>query len=302
MLLPLSGDIPKYEENNNKCAVDNMDFLRDKVYSWEKQGYLRRVEHKPHCCSPFSVAIKEDLKSGSVKKRPCLDLSRHVNSYLQSWPAKLANLDSSAHLLDPGDWQAALDLENQYFHVRVHPNHQKYLGCKIIDENGAEQYFVFCVMVYGIKVATAVVTRLIKPIVSYLHQEGVKFSIYIDDGRTAASTFELTLKHHELAIDVFQKAGWNIQFAKTSKVPTQHLYYQGFVNDTKNMIYYVPHFKKENLQKGISTVLQKYSFKESISVRDLAKLTGKLVACNRAFGPVIKILLRSIHQAIDEQV
>ena len=225
LLLPISDSIPTYEEDNNSSAKKNLQFLKDKVVVWEKQGYLRRVDKKPHCVNPMTVVSKLDLKSGEYKNRPCLDLSRNVNLHLQDWPTKLSHLDNSAVLLDPGDWQAALDLENMYFHVRIHPNHQKYLGFKIEDENGTPIYYVFSVMIYGLKVATTVVTHLIKPVVSYLHEKGVKFSIYIDDGRTVGPTAKITLDHHKMAIAIFEKCGWNIQKAKTSQFATQHLYY-----------------------------------------------------------------------------
>ena len=177
---------------------------------------MRKVDKKPYCVSPLSVSSKVDLKTGKMKLRPCLDLSRHVNDYLENWPCKLADLDTSAILLDKGDWQMCLDLENQYFHVRINPSHQKYLGFKLNTENNPPQYYVFTVMIYGVKVATTVVTRLIKPIVAHLHESGIRFSIYIDDGRTVASTAELTLQHHQKAVSIFEKAGWNIQMAKTS--------------------------------------------------------------------------------------
>ena len=73
--MPITEAIPKYEEVNNKCAVDNMDFLRDKMKKWEAQGYIRKVDTKPVCVNPLSVASKMDLKADEMKKQPCLDLS-----------------------------------------------------------------------------------------------------------------------------------------------------------------------------------------------------------------------------------
>ena len=302
LLLPFSEEVAEYEEENNKSAQINLNFLREKIKKWEEQKYVRRVETKPYCVSPLSVAEKTDLKTQETKKRPCLDLSRHVNKYLQDWPTKLSNLDSSAPLLDPGDWQAACDLENQYFHVRVHPNHQKYLGFKIRDNQGKEEYYVFCVMVYGIKIATAVVTRLIKPIVRYVHQKGIRFSIYIDDGRTIGASQEVTAEHHEIVLRTFEKAGWNIQYSKTSIVPTQHLYYQGFINDSKNMLYYLPQFKKNHLKTELDALIHESENNSPITVRRVARVIGKLVSSIRALGPFIKILLRSAHQMIDAKI
>ena len=166
LLMPICQNIPEYEEENNRSANENLSFLQDKVEKWESQNYVAKVTEKPHSVSPLSVASKVNLQTGETKLRPCLDLSRHVNLFLQEKPVKLSDLDSSAVLLDPGDWQMALDLENQYFHVRVNPSHQKYLGFKLEDRKGKSHYYTFRVMIYGIKIATSIVTRLIKPIVS----------------------------------------------------------------------------------------------------------------------------------------
>ena len=256
---------------------------------------------KSYCTNPLSVAQKVDLKSGKIKRRPCLDLSRHVNFHLLKSPTKLADLDTSAILLDRGDWQAALDLQNQYFHVRLHPSNQQFFGFKLSADSGSIEYYVFAVMVYGVSVATSVVTRLIKPIVVYLHKQGLKFSIFIDDGRTVAASYELAQQHHQLAIETFEKAGWNIQHEKTSVIPTQTLYYQGFINDTKNMIYYLPKFKKDHLKAEIESLLGKFEM-NSVQTRTLAKVVGKVVSSLRALGPAVRLLIRSSQQAIDSEV
>ena len=107
-----------------------------------------------------------------------LDLSRHLNDFMEPLPVKLCNLTQSELLLDKGDFQGGMDLENQYFHVRVHFDHQTYLGCKVRNPDTLEEhYFKFLVMIYGCKPAAAIVTKLTQPIVKYLHQRGIRFSI-----------------------------------------------------------------------------------------------------------------------------
>ena len=90
---------------------------------------------------------------------------------MELMPVKLCNLTQSEALLDKGDFQAGMDLENQVFHVRVHSLHQTYLGRQIkTPDTGEKYYFQFLVMIYGCKPAAAVVTMLTNPIVRYLHQ------------------------------------------------------------------------------------------------------------------------------------
>jgi hypothetical protein len=53
-------------------------------------------------------------------------------------------------------------------------------------------------MVYGLKSAVQVVTRLILPLKAYIHKLGIRFSIYVDDGRYAAASAELVYWHQKV--------------------------------------------------------------------------------------------------------
>ena len=84
-------------------------------------------------------------------------------------------------------------------------------------------------------------------------------------------------------------------------IPTQTLYYQGFINDTKNMIYYLPKFKKDHLKAEIESLLGEFEM-NSLQTRTLAKVVGKVVSSLRALGPAVRLLIRSSQQAIDSEV
>ena len=74
---------PTYEEDNNKSAINNMPDLRKIVDKWEGENACVEVDSKPDWVSPLSVSIETDNHGNIVKKRPCIDLSRHdLKSYL----------------------------------------------------------------------------------------------------------------------------------------------------------------------------------------------------------------------------
>jgi hypothetical protein len=71
-------------------------------------------------------------------------------------------------------------------------------------------------MVNGFAPAAAVVvTRLIKPIMGFLHNKGVRISIYMDDGNVVGATQEEAIEDMDLAVTAFQLGGWNIQWKKS---------------------------------------------------------------------------------------
>lgn len=55
---------PKFENDNNKSACDNMDFIREKVAEWERDGFVTKLASKPPCINPLTVAIKVKPETG----------------------------------------------------------------------------------------------------------------------------------------------------------------------------------------------------------------------------------------------
>ena len=303
LLLPLPEFVPEYWEPNNQSALKEMPFLWSKFIEWENQGFVLRVKERPHCVNPLTVGRQNILQSGTVKLRPCLDVSRLLNKLMPDEKVKLSDLTEAEKLVDKNDYLMSLDLENQYFHVQIQEKQWKYLGCQVQNpETEEKHFFLFKVMIYGLKNAVRVVTRLTKPIVAKLHQENCKFSIYIDDGRTVGKTAEETMKNNQKAINLFHSAGWNIQWKKTEGTPLQSQYHMGFITCTTQMIYCLPDFKINHLKNLIQEVISFHTEGKKIEARMFAKLLGSLVSGQRALGPLIRVSLRSGHVLLDRSV
>ena len=230
----------RYCEPNNKSATENLSQLRTTVLEWETGGFIRRVSDQPFCCNPMTVAVQPNLQTGVTKYRPCIDLSRHVNNFISPCPAKLDDLTVVEELVVPNDFMVALDLENQFFQIRLHPSMSKFLGFMVPDLDGTPMFFHFLVMPYGCKPAVAVVTHMLKPLKSYFHKLGICFSVYVDDGRICAATADSCERQLHFVLDVLQRVGWCIQWKKTILVPTQQLLHLGFLIDSVSMRYSLP--------------------------------------------------------------
>ena len=129
---------------------------------------------------------------GRWKKRKsrdglCLDLSRHINKLLKKEVVRLSNLDKALQVLLRNDVQATYDLVSAYHHVAIHPDHQELLGCALPDPiTGETVYFEFTCMPFGLATATHCLTRLTKPICIYITRNGIRHTIFIDDGKVNA--------------------------------------------------------------------------------------------------------------------
>ena len=116
--------------------------------------------------------------ANSVKYRPCIDLSRHVNLHISDMGVKLDDLYVSEGLIAPGDFMTALDLENMYLHIRLRPDMRKYLGFAVPQEDGSTVFFQFRVMPFGVKPVVAVVTHLLKPVKAYFHLSSLGYKVF----------------------------------------------------------------------------------------------------------------------------
>ena len=141
-------NIPPYYEPNNKSCVDHVDVAMKKIKSWEENNFIVKVQEKPYVCSPLSVSEKMDYLTGEKKLCPSIDASRHLNKYLNFQKIKLENLDVSEQMMEKGDFMTAFDLTNCFFHVKMAPEHWKYLGFSIYYK-GVTTYYTFKILIYG---------------------------------------------------------------------------------------------------------------------------------------------------------
>ena len=89
---------PRYSEPNNKSARQHADFVRMQIESLLKEGKIKEVSHQPYCVNPLSVAVKS--AGDKEKLRLVLDVSRHINNYIDVPSTKLDDLDIIEKSLD----------------------------------------------------------------------------------------------------------------------------------------------------------------------------------------------------------
>ena len=130
---------------NNLSARQDQKFVREEVLKLVQQGVVKLVQEQPHVVSPLTVATNT-----KGKKRLCLDLSRTVNPCITTRGVSLADLRATLQITEEGDWQGVYDLASAYHHIKIYPEHVKYLGASFTKEDGSVQFFVchFCHLDY----------------------------------------------------------------------------------------------------------------------------------------------------------
>ena len=298
-VIPFVESPPAYEEANNKSAMQDMPFVIQAVAELQKRGVIEFRDEKPLCVSPLTVS-KKFGRDGITKNRLCWDGSRCVNLYVKEQKVVLSHLRRSLEITREGDFQVTYDLKAAYHHVRIHPSQTKYLGAAIPKPDGGKQYFVFLYLPFGLSSAVHCLTKLFKPVNAYIHEKGIRHSIYLDDGRIVAETKCKAEDQRTFVYKVLKSSGWILEVEKSDKDgdANQSKEYLGFIIDTASMTVRLQEAKKQRILQQVSETISHGS--KSFPAKELAGTIGKIVATEPALGPIVVIAARASYAVLEE--
>jgi len=289
-VIPLLDQPPVYEEQNNASARENPEIVREIVLDMIAKGIVTKVDKKPHCVAPLGLVSK--LKSdGSIKHRLIYDASRCLNLYVKDQHVSLTGLEEALEMTLPGDFQATFDLTSAYYHVKITESQRKYLGAHIVDENGESLYFIYNHLPFGLKCAVHCITKIMKPLLAFLHKQGIRIGIYIDDGRVLGGSKLETNDNLAFTYRILSEAGWQVEFSKSTPLgEASHLStYLGFQINSSNMMVTLPDTKIVEIRNDIQEILDSYSIK----IKNLAKVLGKIISTIPSHGFLAMVCSRS---------
>lgn len=297
--LPFSQHPGKYQERNNKSAHVEKPYLIESVASLQDWGVVKKLRCRPWCTNPLTVSSQ--MVDGRIKKRLCIDLSRHVNLFLMLETMTMSTLDKSLALVQPGDWMATYDLTSAFHHIPIHPDYHKYLGFSIENKDGEEEFYAYTCMPFGLATATQCLASVTKAICRYAGLQGIRNCLYIDDGRIGAATEELCAQQLQEMLAIWSKAGFVIATDKTDTAATvsQSKAYLGFITDADKMCVFASDRKLSSVQAAIEALLL---HPDTVPAKELASVIGKAVALEPAFGSVVHLLTRTAKQELSSVV
>lgn len=283
---------PRFIRRNNRSALENSSFVYKELKRLESLGCIRSVKTQPHIVNPVSCVY-------SKKWRCVLDASLGLNPFCLKRKIQLSDLKSIDKILEEGDFMTVSDLDSGYWHVPIHPSHQEFLGLHFVHDNGEVEFWVWVCMPLGIIDAAFIFTKLIKPIMSFLHEQGKRSSIYIDDLINFGKTYRECADQEIFIHKSFLRGGWIFKPEKSSGPPSQTVQYLGLIINSVSMKFEIP-------QKKFDSILEEATFFLDISnnrifpVKRLASWVGKLQSLRLAIGPVVSIMCRALYQSISD--
>jgi hypothetical protein len=102
----------------------------------------------------------------------------------------------------------------------------------------------------------------------------------------------------KLMLQVFQLAGWNIQWAKTMTQVEQEVQYLGLVLDTKIMEFKVEDRKVKECESLIQAVITEQEEEGRVEVRAVARAVGKWLSFYKSHGNLVYISSRLVQHKL----
>ena len=165
------------------------------------------------------------------------------------------------------EWTVSIDVRDAYLHVPMHQAVRKYLSFVV------NKVYQFTCLPFGLATSPREFTKLLRPVVSLLRQQGVKLHVYLDDWLIRADTPEQAQLHAQTTIRVLQFLGWIINFEKSDLTPSQDFQFIGMQFTTRRFT--VGPLLKMYLK--VQSVHQHWMTNPNIMARDLHRLLGMLV-------------------------
>lgn len=260
-------------------------FVSKELFKLEFNGVIQRVASRPKCVSQIKCVPK---KNG--KLRLITDL-RGVNEHLDAPHFQCEGINTASTLVNHGDYMCKTDLQDGFFHIPIYAPHQTYLG---FEYNNT--YFVWCALPFGLSCSPYFFSKCLRPIVSFLRNQGIRVVLYVDDCLIVA-TKACIVDHRDFVLQTLEELGLVINYEKSQLIPTTKIEFLGYIIDTcchsDGPWLFITAHKVHKLKKDIRRALKV----GHIQARVLAKIAGQAISMSKAILPG-KLRLRGLYAAL----
>ena len=153
------------------------------------------------------------------------------------------------------DHLTTLDLSSGYHHIKINPEHRKFLGFEWAFKDGSAKHFQFCVLPLGLSLACYVFVKVLCPFTKRWRSIDIKAIIYNDDCIAASRSFNLAKTAGELIKKDLVSAGFVINAEKSDFNPKTKGKWLGTIIDTTEMTFTVLSEKTNKLLADKKNIL-----------------------------------------------
>ncbi|KAG6935944.1 ORF V, partial [Chelydra serpentina] len=200
---------------------------------------------------------------------PILDL-RGLNKFMVKLKFRMLSLGTIIPSMDPGDWYAALDMKDAYFHIAIYSPHRRFLRF-VVDQ----RHFQFAVLPFGLSMAPHVFTKCMAVVAAALRRQRIQVFPYLDDWLIRGNSSSQVQSHILTALSMLNQLGLLLNVEKSTLEPTQRLDFIGAVLDSTLARGFLP---EAYFQALVTIIRGLQSFPTSTACSCLS-LLGHMASC-----------------------
>ena len=284
---------------NHRSCEEHAEWLHSVFAEFICLGMVREVPYRPKCVSPLAVIPKGDYDPVERPHRlRILTDMREVNKYLDPPSFSLESLHGARGLIRDGDAMLTWDYSAFFHHWAMDAAAQEHIGCTL----GASgplggRYFVWIAATMGVSVSPWVTQVAAWTAAKRWRRAGVRVLCYSDDlcvwVRPENASAVADLMEQDM-----DRLGLLRNDAKSCRDPQYVAKVLGVGVDTRRMRFFVTEDKKTDLVRRASELVAAYRRGTAVRVRELARVTGKIMALHVAVGDSARRMTRCCYQYI----
>jgi hypothetical protein len=199
----------------NSISKDHREKIDLEITSLSNKKVIVASSTEPgEYISPIFSVPKNDNKV-----RLILNLKR-LKEHVKSSHFKMDSIHIALTLVTDGCWMASLDLKDAYYSVKIHDDYQKFLKFSY-----KGKLFKYTVYPNGLSTCPRNFTKLLKPVLCVLRQQGYMLVIFIDDILIIATSYKRCAQTILKAITLLTSLGFVIHVEKSVFFPSKRLYF-----------------------------------------------------------------------------
>ena len=204
--------------------------------------------------------------------RMIIDLSELNKKVIKS-SFRMEDMEVIKNLISQGDFCASVDLKDAFNLVGLHEDSHRLV---VFEFEGKR--FSYAVLPFGLSSSPRIFSKVLKVVIVYLRNSGIKISHFLDDIFIAASTYDQCLKDLKTSLNILASLGFVVNVKKSSLIPSKSILHLGYEWNTQFMTRSLPEDKLSAIKDLIIRV-----FNKPCSLRTHASLLGKLISSQSGF-------------------
>ena len=265
----VNDDLPESRNFQYPLGKEEELFVDKEINRLLKKGIIRESCHEPgEWISPIFTRPKSDGDG----YRLILNLKK-LNEVSDYQHFKMDTMVSVLAMIYPGVYMAKLDIKDAYYTVPIDSDDQNFLKFSFKD-----MLYQFLALPNGYTKGPRKFTKLLKPLLSQLRQEGISLLAYLDDIIVIDWSLEGCRRSIFRVMEVLQYYGFTIHPDKCVLEPSTSMEFLGFLVNSISMSVELPHAKKLVMIELCNEILIANESRKGISIRTIARLLGKIAS------------------------